>query len=292
MATNNIQNQKIYRAEQANPVQQEVLATNPNPQAVPQNPVPVNNNAYIPRYAPVLRNGCVYPTAVPAQQPVQRQAGSGNVGAVNITINGVNPPCQPPPYQPYYMPANNMPPAPVPQPAPAPAPQPANDDSLKNSNARLKDTPPPKTHEDKRHRPPEPIVELTPEYLQFLEDRLKNKDNVERATAASEILKRFKEVPERRNDPNLTALLNMALQDKSPTTVFTALQSLENGYSEGDAKTKQILQNIANSNDNFGNNLTAKSILVTIKSNPNPNENAKLPPQEEAPPLDNSPKQA
>jgi len=289
MATNNIQNQKIYQSAQAVPVQPENYLPTSNPQALQQNMSQCQyNGGYMPRFAPVVHNGCVYPTAVPVQSP--KQGGSGNVGAVNITINGVNPPSTQPPYQPYYLPPvinNNQ--------QPVPQPQPTQAENNKNSNALLKEKNPPKPEKedvpkDKRHRPQEPIIELTPEYLQFLENRLKNKENVERAAAATDILKRFKESPERRNDQNLTALLNMALLDKSPTIVFTALQALESGYADGDEKTKQILENIAKNNDKFGNNLTAQGILATIRKYPN--EHAKLTPQSDEQPQADLQKQA
>ena len=60
------------------------------------------------------------------------------------------------------------------------------------------------------------IVELTDDYIKSLESYLRSPDETIRKTAIKEIIQRYEEDNTRYEDPALTALLNIALQDPVP----------------------------------------------------------------------------
>jgi len=220
---------------------------------------PVKNNNYIPRYMPMIQQGQVYPIPAPQQNPQAPCA--GGVSAVNITINGVNSPMQgvsapqpAPPVMPYYQPMIN----PV-------------QETKKETKEQVepKKEPEPKQALDKKpeeKKNKKPAVELTDVYIQQLEKKLNNKDKNERTHAVAELVNRFKEDETRKDDPRLTNLLNLALQDDSKPVVFAAMQALENGYANGNQTTEQRLQAIINTHDNFGNSETAEGLLAKLST--------------------------
>ena len=105
-----------------------------------------------------------------------------------------------------------------------------------------------KAAENKKQRE---IVVLTDNYIKNLENYLKS-NNVElRKNAVKEILTRFKEDKSRINNPSLTALLNIALQDPNGVVRSVAMTALEAGYAKGDANTEQILRSLQTQKSNY-----------------------------------------
>jgi len=134
--------------------------------------------------------------------------------------------------------------------APAPAaPEPAKTDEKKDDKKEEKKT----------------KVLLTDDYIKSLENYFNSEDSKIRLTASKELLERFKEDETRRTDIALTALLNKALQDTSPTVRFVALTALDVGYAAGDAQTAEILKQIQQLPDSYGEDaLLASQVLLKM----------------------------
>lgn len=88
------------------------------------------------------------------------------------------------------------------------------------------------------------IVVLTDNYIKNLENYLRNSNIELRKEAVKEILDRFKEDKSRINNPSLTALLNIALQDPDPTVKAAAMSIVSSGYAKGNEQTIQLLKQI------------------------------------------------
>ena len=93
------------------------------------------------------------------------------------------------------------------------------------------------------------IVPLTNEYIMSLENYLNDSNPKIRLIAAKEIMQRFKEDDNRKDNKSLVPLLNKTLQDTSPSVRFLGLTTLQLGYSVGDDTTVAILKNIASKKD-------------------------------------------
>ena len=107
------------------------------------------------------------------------------------------------------------------------------------------------THRNAEKQKQREIVVLTDNYIKNLENYLRN-NNVElRKNAVNEILMRFKEDKSRMNNPSLTALLNIALQDPNSTVRSVAMSVVEAGYAKGNAQTEQILRGLQNHKGNY-----------------------------------------
>jgi len=258
MSTQNIQNNIPLQPVQNNIPVQALPVCLPPQYIQGQVPVcqPIQNNNYIPRYMPLVQQGQVYPVPVP--QPMQQSDRNSSVGAVNITINGVNPTMQgtPLPAMPYYPPINN----PI---------QETKKEIIEPKKEILQAPAPEKKPEETKNEiknNKKPAIELTDVYVQQLEKKLNNNDKNERAHAVAELINRFKEDETRKDDPRLTNLLNMALQDSSKPIVLAAMQSIGNGYANGNQITEQRLQAIRDSRDTFGNSETAEGILAKISA--------------------------
>lgn len=133
-----------------------------------------------------------------------------------------------------------------PPPAPTSAPTPAADDKKKDEKPKTK-------------------VLLTDDYIKSLENYMNNQDAKIRLTATKELLERFKEDDTRKTDMALTALLNKALQDPSPTVRFMALTILDVGYATGDTNTANILKQIQTVSDQYGEDaLLASEVLLKM----------------------------
>ena len=88
------------------------------------------------------------------------------------------------------------------------------------------------------------IVLLTDEYIKTLENYIR-KDNPDiKLMGAKELMKRFREDKSRKNDPALTALLNLTLQSKYSNVKMVGMGILQNGWAQGDAMTQQLLAQI------------------------------------------------
>lgn len=111
------------------------------------------------------------------------------------------------------------------------------------------------------------IVELTNDYIQSLENYLRNQNKDIRMQGMKELVKRFEEDKTRYDDPALTALLNIALQDKSSAIRSLALSLADSGIAKGDATTLEILKNLRASKGNFGvDAITANSALLKMSA--------------------------
>ena len=69
---------------------------------------------------------------------------------------------------------------------------------------------------------------------------------------AKELMQRFREDESRKNDPALTALLNLLLQSKYSNVKMIGTSILENGWAQGDALTQQLLTQMQQSNTGYG----------------------------------------
>ena len=112
------------------------------------------------------------------------------------------------------------------------------------------------------------IVILTDNYIKNLENYLRSNNRKLRQDAAKELLMRFKEDKSRIDNPSLTALLNIALQDQNPTVRATAMSILQSGYAKGDRLTEQLLQYIQGTSKAYSEDATqaADSLLQMSKT--------------------------
>ena len=79
---------------------------------------------------------------------------------------------------------------------------------------------------------------------------------------------RFKEDKSRLENPSLTALLNLALQDPNSSVKAVAMSIIGAGYAKGDKLTEEILRTIQNSKTAYSQDATqaADSLLQMSKS--------------------------
>ncbi len=112
------------------------------------------------------------------------------------------------------------------------------------------------------------LIPLTDDYVKSLENYMNNDNPKIRLIGIKELLERFKEDENRRDNPSLIPLLNKALRDNSPTVRFVALTILQLGYSVGNDETVQILKEIQASNkDGYGeDSLLASEILLKLSA--------------------------
>ena len=117
------------------------------------------------------------------------------------------------------------------------------------------------------------IIPLTDDYVKSIENYM-NSDNPKiRLIGVKELLDRFKEDENRKDNPSLVPLLNKALRDTSPTVRFAALTALQLGYSVGNDETVQILKEIQASNkDGYGEDSNLASEILLKLSAPEPIE--------------------
>lgn len=124
------------------------------------------------------------------------------------------------------------------------------------------------------------VVILTDNYIKNLENYLRNPSVELRKSAVKEILDRFKEDKSRLNNPSLTALLNLALQDPNPTVKAVAMSILSSGYAQGNSQTEQILKNIQASKTNYSADAiqAADSLLKMSQTKMTVPDNSHYPP--------------
>ena len=113
------------------------------------------------------------------------------------------------------------------------------------------------------------IVPLTDEYIKSLENYLDDSNPKIRLIAAKDILERFKEDENRKDNPSLIPLLNKILRDTSPSVRFLGLTTLDLGYCAGDNETVEILKEMQKTNDDKAgqNQLLASEILLKMSHN-------------------------
>lgn len=96
------------------------------------------------------------------------------------------------------------------------------------------------------------IVLLTDDYIRTLENYLRNDNPDIKLMGAKELMNRFREDSSRKNDPALTALLNLTLQSKYSNVKMVGMGILQNGWAQGDAMTQQLLAQAQQSNSGYG----------------------------------------
>lgn len=96
------------------------------------------------------------------------------------------------------------------------------------------------------------IVLLTDDYIKTLENYIRNDNPDIKLMGAKELMNRFKEDKSRKNDPALTALLNLTLQSKYSNVKMVGMGILQNGWAQGDALTQRLLAQIQQSNAGYG----------------------------------------
>lgn len=119
------------------------------------------------------------------------------------------------------------------------------------------------------------IVELTDDYIKTLENYLRSPDANIRKSAITELIKRYEEDESRYDDPALTALLNIALQDPDAANRMQAMSPIAAGSAHGDANTVEILKNLQTSDKVYGQEakmandalLNAVQTKVTVPDN-------------------------
>ena len=126
-----------------------------------------------------------------------------------------------------------------------------------------------KEKEDKENKENKKIVPLTDDYIKSLENYMNNENPKVRLIAVKDLLERFKEDENRKDNPSLIALLNKALRDTSSAIRFLALTILQVGYSVGNDETVQLLKEIESSNkDKFGQDSTLASEILLKMAQP------------------------
>lgn len=144
-------------------------------------------------------------------------------------------------------------------PAPVTTPQPQipainNNNEAPQSNVSIANTPiaPNSTAEESKDKKTKKVVELTDEYIKTLEGYLKSADQDVRKMGIVELIKRYEEDDSRYEDPALTALLNIALQDPKANNRMLAMGPLTSEVAHGDNNTVTILQNLQQSDKVYG----------------------------------------
>lgn len=101
-------------------------------------------------------------------------------------------------------------------------------------------------------KPKKDIVQLTDEYVQTLENYLRNPNPDIKLMGAKELMKRFREDESRKNDIALTNLLNLTLQSKYSQVKMVGMAIVNNKWASGDQMTRQLLAQIQQSDGSYG----------------------------------------
>lgn len=122
--------------------------------------------------------------------------------------------------------------------------------------------------ETKEEEKTKKIVPLTDDYIKSLENYMNDNNPKVRLIGAKELLNRFKEDENRKNNPSLMPLLNKALKDTSAAVRILALIALQSEYAAGNEETISILKDIQTKNkDKIGeDSLLASEILLKMGS--------------------------
>lgn len=109
------------------------------------------------------------------------------------------------------------------------------------------------------------IVELTDEYIMNLEKHLNSQEKAVRLNAAKEVYARLEEDESRHDDKALTALINKMLQDPCEEIRVIALSTLESRKCKGDDYTVNVLQQMQQNNNGYGQDaIDASNILLKM----------------------------
>ena len=109
------------------------------------------------------------------------------------------------------------------------------------------------------------VVKLTDQYIKSLESFLRSHDTEVRKQGIQDLIKRFEEDEERYENPSLTALLNIALQDSDVHNRMLATSLVASGGAHGDSNTVQLLKNLTTSDKMYGQEaeMASKALLNT-----------------------------
>ena len=112
------------------------------------------------------------------------------------------------------------------------------------------------------------VVNLTNDYIKTLESYLRSADKNVRKNGITDLIKRFEEDTSRYNNPALTALLNIALQDPDETNRMLAMSPIASGSAHGDKNSAAILQNLQNSDKMYGQEakMASEALLNTSQT--------------------------
>lgn len=145
-----------------------------------------------------------------------------------------------------------------------------NDRNMINNSSVVEKTQSESTSEAKNNKKDKKkvIVPLSDEYIKSVENYLNDANPKIRLIGAKNVLERFKEDENRKDNPSLTALLNKVLRDTSPAVRFLGLTTLQVGYALGNNETVQILKEIqATNQDKFGqDSILASEILLRMSA--------------------------
>jgi len=141
-----------------------------------------------------------------------------------------------------------------------------NNNSSKTNSTTTNETSSNKT-DDKKEKD-KIVIPLTDDYVKNLENYMNSSNPKIRLVGMKEIMERFKEDENRKDNKSLVPLLNKALKDTSASIRFLALTTLQLGYSVGDDETVQLLVKIANENqDKFGQDaILASEVLLKLSA--------------------------
>lgn len=128
------------------------------------------------------------------------------------------------------------------------------------ANTEISDTASKKSGKQKK------ITKITDDYIMNLENYLRDPSKETRQTGINQLVKLFEEDdPSRYEDPSLTALLNIALQDPEPSNRISAMLPLATGSAHGDENTKLLLEKLASSDKLYGEEAKlAKEALLLV----------------------------
>ncbi len=112
------------------------------------------------------------------------------------------------------------------------------------------------------------VVELTDDYIKTLESYLRSNDKSVRKMGIRDLINRFEEDKSRYDDPALTALLNIALQDSDPANRLLAISPIAAASAHGDENTVALLQNLTKSDKLYGQEaeMAAEALLKSSQN--------------------------
>lgn len=112
------------------------------------------------------------------------------------------------------------------------------------------------------------VSTLTSGYIKTLENYLRSDNKDLRMMAAKDVVERFEEKDSRRDNPSLTALLNLMLQDPDSSVRAYAIAVVGGGAARGNEQTIGLLERLANSDKDRGTEATsAANALLTASAN-------------------------
>ena len=119
------------------------------------------------------------------------------------------------------------------------------------------------------------IVKLTNDYIMTLESFLRSKDDTVRKQAIQDLVRRFEEENTRYENPSLTALLNIALQDSDVHNRMMAESVVAAGAAHGDENTILLLRELVKSDEMYGQEakLASNALLNTSQTRENVENN-------------------